>query len=282
VVECYEIQQKWGLPSAVVAMAAMEHVFALDAKKRTLVNQAMQKVEELRNMFQRNEEAKGGGEPEQRLTTEMIFARIEKTQTQAEKHAMRAVEAYDMEYKVEQNPAKKTQLAGFLVKARKMLNDASDALLKGPGGYTEKDIKEAIVALTPNRALVEKMLESLGQAPTGASSTAAGKGTVDSKEAATQLAEIWKSLLKAVILQNSDRGQGEVTFQVTHNTKESKQHLRSLTSNEVAAVAAMVKGRNEGMVAFATRLQEKQRFIDWGPNGDSATKDPVKVIATER
>ena len=63
-----------------------------------------------------------------------------------------------MDYKDEQDVGKKAQIAGFLVDARKRLNDASDALMKGPGGYTDKDAKEAIVALTPD----DKMFDTRG------------------------------------------------------------------------------------------------------------------------
>ena len=51
VVELHFIYQKWGLQSVVVAMTAMEHVFAQDPKKRAFIAQATQEVEEKRRRF---------------------------------------------------------------------------------------------------------------------------------------------------------------------------------------------------------------------------------------
>ena len=92
--ECYAIYQKWGLQSVVVAMTAMEHVFAQDTKKMLIINQVVLKVEEWRKMLKKSEaddisnlktsatDARRGVE----ITKEMIFERIEKN-TSAERES---------------------------------------------------------------------------------------------------------------------------------------------------------------------------------------------------
>ena len=69
--------------------------------------------------------------------------------------------------------------------------------------------------------------------------------------------------MKAVVLQNSYRDQGEVTYKVTESTRKSTDHLRLLANKEVTAVLLMGKLESEGLVSFAMRLQEKEIFLQW-------------------
>ena len=146
--------------------------------------------------------------------------------------------------------------------ARGILNEAREALMKGQGGYTDGDYKEAMAALTPNVTNLAMMLEENNRKASHSSSSgtpvAAAEGKIDTKEAMERVKAIWNKLLRAVILQNTDRGQGEVVFEVTENSEESVQHLRALVSNEVAAVAAVAKGKGESFVSF-TKLGSKKR-----------------------
>ena len=69
--------------------------------------------------------------------------------------------------------------------------------------------------------------------------------------------------MKAVVLQNSYRDQGEVTYKVTESTRKSADHLILLANKEVTAILLRGKLENEGLVSFAMRLQEKEIFLQW-------------------
>ena len=267
--ECYAIYQKWGLSNLAVGMAAMEHVFGLDAKKRGFVVHAAQKVEEVRKSLMKGEAesravAQSGERPT--ITKEMVFARVKETQELEAVQTLAKLQTYEAELREEKDAQKITQLQGFVATARARLNDAREALMKGQGGYAETDYKAAMVALTPNVTSLEKMLEDSNKKASHSSSSgtsAPAEGKIDAKIATERVKDIWVKLLRAVVLQNIDRGQGEVFYEVTEKTEESVQHLRSLVSNEVAAVAAVVKGKGESFVSFTNRLQEKERFLVW-------------------
>ena len=275
-VELHFIYQKWGLQSVVVAMTAMEHVFAQDPKKRAFVAQAMMLVDELRKKLKKSDadsttKMSSTTDKQMEITREMIFDRIKETQILMERHAVSAVDTYEKEYAIETDTSKRGQIASFLADARKKLNDARDSLMKGQGGYVEQDFKDAITALTPVDGGLDKLLDTANSsrrktaASTSSGTTTAVEAKIDNKEATAQLLEIWRSLLKAVILQNSDRGQGEVAYKTTERLidKESSDHLGSLASNEVATISTLTKQKIESLVAFATRLQEKDRFLQW-------------------
>ena len=273
--ECYAIYQKWGLSNLAVGIAAMEHVFGLDPKKRSFVVQAAQQVEEVRKLLVKGEAesravVQSGERPT--ITMERIFARVKETQELASAQAVDKLQAYEAELNKEVTAAqpdqgKVGQLQGFVMAARGILNEAREALMKGQGGYTDVNYKEAMAALTPNVTNLAMMLEENNRKASHSSSSgtpvAAAEGKIDTKEAMDRVKAIWNKLLRAVILQNTDRGQGEVVFEVTENSEESVQHLRALVSNEVAAVAAVAKGKGESFVSFTNRLQEKERFLGW-------------------
>ena len=289
--ECYAIYQKWGLSNLAVGVAAMEHVFGLDPKKRSFVVQAAQQVEEVRKLLMKGEAesravVQSGERPT--ITTEMVFARVKETQELESAQALDKLQAYEAELNKEMaaNPidqGKLGQVQGFVVAARQRLNESREALMKGQGGYTDANFKEAVAALTPNVTNLVKMLEDTNrkqvQVPPGM--TAATEGKIDTKEAMERVKAIWSKLLRAVILQNTDRGQGEVVFEVTENSKESVQHLRALVSNEVAAVSAVAKGKGESFVSFTNRLQEKERFLGWMASvftGSAGTTEQESVM----
>ena len=79
-------------------------------------------------------------------------------------------------------------------------------------------------------------------------------------------------------MQNTDRSQGEVSYRVTEKSRESLEHLGSLSSNEMAAVSAMSKGKAESMVAYAIRLQEKERFLQWVASSLLVTGEQESIL----
>ena len=77
--ELYTIYvQIWGLQSVVVAMIAMEHVFAQDIKKRAFISQALLQVDELRKKL-RKSEGDTSEEKTVEITKEMVNERIKET-----------------------------------------------------------------------------------------------------------------------------------------------------------------------------------------------------------
>jgi hypothetical protein len=105
--ELYTIYQKWGLQTVVVAMTAMEHIFAQDAKKRAFIAQALLLVDELRKKLRKSEADTTSKATESKQTTteitkEMIFDRIERTKILREKNATRSVDTYQLEYSKEE------------------------------------------------------------------------------------------------------------------------------------------------------------------------------------
>ena len=286
--ELYTIYQTWGLQNVVVAMTAMEHVFAQDVKKRTFIAQALLLVDELRKKLRKSEGDTSSNITEAKyteITKEMIFDRIKETKILCKENATRVVDTCQADYAKEElhlqnqdgqpDDTRLQEIAAFLKTAKKELFAATESLIKGVGGYNDQDYKEAIAALTPpDDTALDRLLDGTNsnrkkQYQSSNSSAAGSLGVteakIDSKEAADQLKQIWSSLLKAVILQNTDRSQGEVSYKVTEKKKESQstQHLGKLASSEMAAVLTMVKNSGEGMVSFASRLQEKERFIQW-------------------
>ena len=153
--ECYAIYQKWGLSNLAVGIAAMEHVFGLDPKKRSFVVQAAQQVEEVRKLLVKGEAEsraviQSGERPT--ITMERVFARVKETQELASAQAVDKLQAYEVELNKEATAAqpdlgKIGQLQGFVMAARGILNEAREALMKGQGGYTDGDYKEAMAAL---------------------------------------------------------------------------------------------------------------------------------------
>ena len=294
--ELYTIYQKWGLQTVVVAMTAMEHIFAQDAKKRAFIAQALLLVDELRKKLRKSEADTTSKATESKhstteITKEMIFDRIKDTKILREKNATRSVDTYQLEYSKEESflqsqtgqvdDTRLREIQTLLRAARGELSTATESLIKGVGAYSEQDYKEAIAALTPDESVLGRLMEGVNrkQQPSSSSSTVAvADPKIDSKEAADQLKDIWRSLLKAVILQNTDRGQGEVSYRATEKNRESLEHLGSLSSNEMAAVSAMSKGKAESMVAYAVRLQEKERFLQWVASSLLVTGEQESIL----
>ena len=295
--ELYTIYQKWGLQTVVVAMTAMEHIFAQDAKKRAFIAQALLLVDELRKKLRKSEADTTSKATESKQTTteitkEMIFDRIERTKILREKNATRSVDTYQLEYSKEEyflqsqsgqvDNTKLLEIQDLLKDARTELSTATESLIKGVGAYTEQDYKEAIAALTPDESVLGRLMEGASRSRQHSSSSSSAAAVadpkIDSKEATDQLKDIWRSLLKAVILQNTDRGQGEVSYRTTEKNRESLEHLGSLSSNEMAAVSAMSKGKAESMVAYAVRLQEKERFLQWVASSLLVTGEQESIL----
>ena len=98
--ECYAIYQKWGLSNLAVGIAAMEHVFGLDPKKRSFAVHAAQKVEEVRKLLMKGEAesravVQSGERPT--ITMERVFARVKETQELASAQAVDKLQAYEVE-----------------------------------------------------------------------------------------------------------------------------------------------------------------------------------------
>ena len=103
--ELYTIYQTWGLQNVVVAMTAMEHVFAQDVKKRTFIAQALLLVDELRKKLRKSEGDTSSNITEAKyteITKEMIFDRIKETKILREKNATRVVDTCQVDYAKEE------------------------------------------------------------------------------------------------------------------------------------------------------------------------------------
>ena len=141
----YTIYQKWGLQTVVVAMTAMEHIFAQDAKKRAFIAQALLLVDELRKKLRKSEADTTSKATESKhstteITKEMIFDRIERTKILREKNATRSVDAYQLEYSKEEyflqsqtdqvDDTRLREIQTLLRAARGELSTATESLIK--------------------------------------------------------------------------------------------------------------------------------------------------------
>lgn len=192
----YTIYQKWGLQTVVVAMTAMEHIFAQDAKKRAFIAQALLLVDELRKKLRKSEADTTSKATESKQTTctteitkEMIFDRIERTKILREKNATRSVDTYQLEYSKEEyflqsqsgqvNTTKLLEIQDLLKDARTDLSTATESLIKGVGAYTEQDYKEAIAALTPDESVLGRLMEGASRSKQHSPSSSSAAAVAD-------------------------------------------------------------------------------------------------------
>ena len=223
--EFYEVYQKWGMMTLIPAFSAARHIFGQDVHKAALVDAALQEVSTLRKAVKeaeiKTEETKQTpGGPGQDITKEMVLEKVKENQTLRLQQAQAVVQSMEAEIALVRQGQAMQDFDDALIKAREARLLCSQALTTGVVGYAEKEIQEAMHALTTatntqSLAFLDKLL-----AP---QQKQIGQGTPMTQAEALRLLKIaWNQLVRAVILQNGQKGVGVVTQTQRKHREENK------------------------------------------------------------
>ena len=262
--EFYEVYQKWGMMTLIPAFSAASHIFGQDVHKAALVDTALQEVSALRKAVKEAEikaEETKQTPPGQDITKEMVLDKVKENQTLRLQQAQAVVQSMEAEIALVRQGQAAIEFDDALIKAREARLLCSQALTTGVVGYAEKEIQEAMHALTTatntqSLAFLDKLL-----AP---QQKQIGQGTPMTQAEALRLLKIaWNQLVRAVILQNGQKGVGVVKYPDTEKTPRGKQALTTLAHDEMSETINMKCMQGESIEDYTCRLQHRERYVRW-------------------
>jgi hypothetical protein len=263
--EFYEVYQKWGMMTLIPAFSAASHIFGQDVHKAALVDTALEEVAALRKAVKeaesKAEETKQTpGGPGQDITKEMVLEKVKENQTLRLQQAQAVVQGMEAEIALPRQGQAIQDFDAALIKAREDRLLCSHALTVGWAGYAEKELQEAMHALTTantqSLAYLDKLLAP--QQKQG------NQGTPMTQAEALRLLKIaWNQLVRAVILQNGQKGVGLVKYADTDKTPRGKQALTTLAHDEMSETINMKCMQGESIEEYTCRLQHRERYVRW-------------------
>jgi hypothetical protein len=282
--EFYEIYQKWGMMTLIPAFSAVSHIFRQDVQKTALIDTALEEVAALRKAVKEAEnkaaeetkETPGG--PGKEITKEMVLDKIKENQTLRLQQAQAVVQGMEAEIGLARQGQDKIDFEASLVKARQDRLLCSQALTVGWVGYTQPEMQEAMLALstaTPSSNLT--FLDSL-LAPQQKILKTTQKTDITQADALKVLKLLWCQLVRAVILQNGQKGVGAVKYPDTEKTLRGSQVLTSLAHDELSETINMKCMEGEGIGEYTYRLQQRERYVRWMLSVLLQTTEEMQVL----
>ena len=264
--EFYEVYQKWGMMTLIPAFSAASHIFGQDAHKAALVDTALQEVAALRKAVKEAEskaeetkETPGG--PGKDITKEMVLEKVKENQNIRLQQAQAVVQGLEAELMLTRSTSEKQNFDAALAKARDDRLLCSQQLTLGWAGYAQKEIQEAMQALTT--ATNTQSLDYLDSLLAAQQKKAAHGTPMTQAEALKLLKITWNQLVRAVILQNGQKGVGAVKLADTEKTPRGKQALTSLAHDELSETIKMKCMEGESIEGYTCRLQQRERYVRW-------------------
>ena len=190
-----------------------------------------------------------------------MLEKVKENQTLRLQQAQAVVQSMEAEIALARQGQAIKDFDDALIKAREDRLLCSQALTAGVVGYAQADIQEAMQALaTATGTQTLKYLDSL-LVPQQKQAT---QGKPMTQADALKLLKItWNQLVRAVILQNGQKGVGDVKYADTEKTGRGRQALTTLAHDEMSETINMKCMQGESIEEYTCRLQHRERYVRW-------------------